>query len=110
MKIKLIWFFLNLAILIYGLYLRSIAPDGAIVFAYLEYLITFPLGFFVQFVFPFATIISIPIILITKLFNVSDPMIEDIIVPWFAFVLLGYIQWFILVPKIKKWWSEKYKI
>ena len=107
MKVKLIWFILNLAILAYGIYLRSIAPDGAIVFVYLEYLITFPLGFFAQVVSPFTTIVAIPIILIIKLFNVSDPMIEDIIVPWFAFVLLGYIQWFILIPKTKKWWKDR---
>lgn len=107
MKIKLIWFILNLAILAYGIHLRSIAPDGAVVFVYLEYLVTFPLGLFVQFISPFTTIIAIPIILIIKIFNVPDSMIEDIIVPWFAFVFLGHIQWFILIPKIKKWLTKK---
>jgi len=109
MNTKLIWFILNLIILIYGIYLRTIAPDGAIVLVYLMYVITFPLGFFVQLFLPLTTLIAVPLILIAKFFSVADFMIEDIILPWFSFLLLGYIQWFILIPKIKNWWKPKSK-
>jgi len=103
MNKKIIWLSLNILILIYGIYLRSIASDGAIVFAYFLYFITFPLGFITPFIMPIITFLIGPIVLVLKLFNVNTYIIIDIIIPWISLLLVGYIQWFMLMPKINKW-------
>jgi hypothetical protein len=66
------------------------------------YAITFPVGFIVPIILPFIAIISVPILLIAKLLGIETYIIEDIIFPWIGFLLLGYIQWFIFIPKLKK--------
>ena len=100
----MLWLFFNIVILMYGIYLRSIAPDGAIVFAYLMYLISFPLGIVVPFVF---FCIDRCIGYNINAYYDSFPIIIDIFIPWTLFLLTGYLQWFILIPKIKKYWREK---
>jgi len=92
-----IWLFLNIIILIYSLYLRYLDPDGAIIFAYIMYIISFPLGFIVPFVF---VCIDKCIKYDINIFYRNFPILVDIIIPWFLFVIVGYIQWFVIFPKI----------
>jgi len=51
--------------------------------------------------FKFGSIISVPILLIAKLLCIETYIIEDLVFPWIGFLLLGYIQWFIFIPKLK---------
>jgi hypothetical protein len=30
----------------------------------------------------------------------ETPIVMDIVVPWILFLIMGYIQWFIVIPKI----------
>ena len=100
----IVWLFLNIIILIYGIYLRKISPDGAIVFVYLMYMISFPLGLTVPFVF--VCIDKCMGYDINKYYD-NFPILIDISIPWTLFLIGGYLQWFILLPKIKKRWREK---
>ena len=104
-KLKfLVWLFLNILILIYGIYLRSTAPDGAVIFIYLMYIISFPLGFLVPFVF---VCIDKCIGYNINIYYNSYPILIDIVIPWILFLIVGYIQWFALIPKATKWWKNK---
>ncbi len=105
-KIKFLWLFLNILTLIYGIYLRSIAPDGAVIFIYLMYIISFPLGFLVPFAF---VCIDKCIGYNINIYYNSFPILIDIVIPWILFLMAGYIQWFVLIPKIKKWWKNSGK-
>ena len=103
LNINFLWFFLNIAILVYGIYLRQIAPDGAIVFIYLMYFVSFPLGFAVPFVFVcMDKCVGYDI----NIHYSSFPIMIDILIPWVLFLIAGYLQWFILIPKIKKYWKR----
>jgi len=93
----IIWLVLNILILIYGTYLRLIGPDGAIVFILFMYLISFPLGLIVPFVFVcMDKCIGYDI----NIYYKSFPIIIDIYVPWVLFLFAGYLQWFFLFPKL----------
>ncbi len=98
-KKLLFWFFLNGGALLIGFYLRSKDADGALFFLYLMYFITFPMGFFAPIIF---ICISKYIYDFNQLYN-SFPFIVDIFIPWILFVLLGYLQWFVIIPKIKRY-------
>ncbi len=100
----IVWLLLNIMVFIYGTYLRQIDPDGAIVFIYLMYIISFPLGLVIPFVF--ACIDKCIGYNINTHYD-SFPILIDIIIPWILFFIAGYLQWFILIPKIKKWWTKK---
>jgi hypothetical protein len=100
----IIWIFVNIVILIYGTYLREIASDGAIIFVYLLYVISFPLGLIVPFVF---VCIDKCIGYDINIYYDKFPVVIDIFVPWILFLIAGYLQWFILIPRIKKWWLKE---
>jgi len=100
----IVWLFLNIAILVYGIYLRQIAPDGAIVFIYLMYLVSFPLGFAVPFVF---VCMDMCVGYDINVHYSSFPIMIDILIPWVLFLIAGYLQWFMLIPKIKKYWKKR---
>lgn len=104
-KIKIIWLVLNIAIIVYFSYAHvTIHYDAAIPFFYLMLLLTFPIGFIVPFVAYFLSFIlpSVP---------VENPysFIDGIVVPGVVFIAVGYIQWFILLPKIRKYLKSKKK-
>jgi len=99
-NIKLIiWLIFNIIILIYGTYLRHIGPDGAVVFIYFMYFISFPLGLVIPFVF---VCIDKCIGYDINIYYEDFPIIIDIFFPWVLFLFVGYFQWFVLIPKIKK--------
>ena len=102
-KIKIIWFIFNIAILIYFSYIHvTIHYDAVIPFFYLMLLMTFPTGFIVPY-------ISYLLSFILPFIGVESPymVIYDIVIPWLFFVPIGYIQWFILLPKIRKYLKSK---
>ena len=104
--LKGIWFSINLIILIYAIYLYQIDKDGAIVFAYLMFLVSFPLGFAVPFVFIcMDTCVGYDI----NMHYDSFPIVIDIFIPWVLFLIAGYLQWFIILPKILKYFRSKSK-
>ena len=103
MQWKVIWIFLNIIVLLLGLYLRTIAPDGAIVFIYLIYFISFPIGLIVPFIF-----IYLDIYFNFNIYYESYPILIDIFIPWIVFLIAGYIQWFIIIPKIKNYLKKKF--
>jgi len=99
--LKVLWFGINFALIIYFSYLHYfINKDAAVGFFYLMYIITFPLGLIVPLIF----------IIFSDFFNssffVSHLFVVDIILPGVLFMLLGYFQWFILLKKIKNYFSS----
>ena len=98
MKIKIIWLLLNICILLYGIYLYEIHPDGAIALTYLMFIVSFPLGFFATYILFFISKFNFLETLLQ-----SYPFVQSIIIPWIIFVIFGYIQWFIIFPKIRKY-------
>jgi hypothetical protein len=90
-----IWLLINICILLYGITLYKIHPDGTIVLVYLMLLLTLPLGYIVIYILYIFSKVG----LFGTLFQ-HYPILESIILPWVFFVVFGYIQWFILLPKI----------
>ena len=101
---KIIWLSVNIMILLYLLYLSTKGTDWGMVFAFIMYAMTFPIGFVVPYIYIFIdkyTDINM------VYFRESYPIMEGIILPWSLFLIVGYLQWFILIPKIKKWWKKR---
>ena len=99
MKIlKILWFVVNIMIIVYFSYLHyTIDKDAVIPFVYL---ITFPSGFLIPYLYMFSSYLNT--------FSIKNALyISDIIIPGILFMIIGYIQWFILLPKIKKDFKSK---
>jgi len=76
--------------------------EAHILFAILMVALTFPSGFLLA-----STIGSIGYLLDTYM-GLTLPSNEIMLFPlWFAFVVFGYCQWFILVPKLWSKWLGK---
>jgi len=100
---KVIWFSINIFILIYFSYLHiAIHHDTTIPFIYLILLFTFPLGFIVSYILYFLSFLL-------QFIGEDSPylVIDSIIIPWCFFLLVGYVEWFILIPKIKLYFKNK---
>lgn len=96
-----IWLVLCIGVLFIPL--RDIHNGEAhILFAWLMMLLTFPSGFIL-----ISSIGSVGYLLDTY-FGLMLPPNEIMLFPlWFALVVLGYLQWFILVPKLWRKWLGK---
>jgi len=97
---KIIWFSIHIIAIIYFSYLHAtIHKDAAIPFIYLMFLLSFPLGFIVPFIF---------IALLSHIHIAHDYLfLTDIVLIGILCMIVGYIQWFILIPKIKKYLKKK---
>ncbi len=82
------WIVINFIILFIGLILYAKGGDGAIIFTYIEYLVSFPIGFAVQHLM---SIINYPV-----------GIWGEIIIPWILFSALNFMQWFWLLKLTKK--------
>ena len=101
---KIIWLLVNVLILAYGIYLRNLNPDGTLIFLYLMYFVTFPMGYVVPLIF----------ICISECFGISiydqkHLLFSDITVPWVSFIFIGYLQWFVVFPKIISFLKKRKK-
>jgi len=100
---KIIWFTIHIIAIIYFSYLHAtIHQDAAIPFIYLMFLLSFPLGFIVPFIF-IALSYIFPNIHITH----NYLFLTDIVLIGILCMIIGYIQWSILIPKIKKYLKKK---
>ena len=90
---KIIWLIINIFIFLIGLIY------GQIPFTYLMTLITFPSGIIFLF--------SISI------FNIDTVLYNNelivLILEWLMLLFIGYLQWFIIIPKIKIYFLKKNK-
>jgi hypothetical protein len=110
-KIKLLkfirfgWVILCLFVLCISFYYSSDDPknDIEIFLIWSMVALSFPSGFVVALVFTF---------LIILLGDSPNTMLDSaylfIFVTWFAYFVVGYLQWFILVPKLVKWIKKKW--
>jgi len=100
---KVLWFVINFFIMLYFSYYHvTIHWDAAIPFVYLMFLITFPSGLIIPFIYMLLSYIL-------PTYNAGNPysVIGDIIIPSLLFSIIGYIQWFIIVPKIKNYLNKR---
>lgn len=89
---------------IFGCFLVFLVPlqdmhngEAHILFALLMIVLTFPLGYVL------VTAIAFAGFLLDRHLGVSLPGNEVMLIPlWLAFLVVGYYQWFILMPKL---WS-----
>jgi len=95
---RITWLILNITILIFGFYY------GQIVLAYLMVIITFPFGMLVLY---FLSLFE----LFLNYFHIDviNSTNETIILvsQWIIMLISGYIQWFILLPKVIKFFKKK---
>jgi hypothetical protein len=99
----IIWIIINILALIYGEYLIQGHKDGLIVFTYIMLLISFPFGFIFIYI-----ILIVEYLFKTLNIDIPRPPNEEVLllIEWVEFVIAGYIQWFIIIPKIKNWWRS----
>ncbi len=76
--------------------------DAAIPFIYLMFIVSFPLGLSVPYIFILLSYI------LPELHTGSNYLfLYDIVLIGILFMAIGYIQWFILVPKIQQYFRKK---
>jgi len=100
---KILWFIINFIIMIYFSYVHiTVHIDAVIPFIYLMFLLTFPSGFLIPYLY-----ILLSYILPT--YQTDNPylVINDILIPSLLFTIIGYIQWFIIVPKIRNYYRKE---
>ena len=89
---------MNILILTCGFYC------GQIVFAYLMLLITFPIGILFLFIM---TILE----LLFNYLNIDifshNSEVAILVIQWIMMFLIGYFQWFILIPKIISYFKKR---
>lgn len=98
--LKISW--LLLAILIHAFvikgYLNTGSNEAYIAEDWLMLLITFPLGIIQTFIWSYLANTF-------DILNSNSPLIQTI--PWVLSVILGYVQWFILLPSAIKYYKSK---
>ena len=102
---KVLWFVINFFIMLYFSYYHvTVHWDAVIPFVYLMFLLTFPSGFIIPYLY-----ILLSYILPT--YHTGNPylVIGDIIIPSLLFTIIGYIQWFIIVPKVRNYFKKRAK-
>lgn len=94
-SLKMIWIVLSAAVLAMTLFAFDGDPrsDAAIFFAWCMLFLSFPAGLFVSLVHTFASE-TLGITIATSYVS--------IFIDWLGFLLLGYMQWFILLPGLWK--------
>jgi len=103
MKKKITWFIFHIIAIVYFSYMHiTVHYDAAIPFIYLMLLLSFPLGFLVPFIF-----IPLSYILPTIHTGSNYLFLIDIVLTGILFMIIGYIQWFILLPKIRNYFRKK---
>ena len=101
---ELLWLIVNMIIIFYFSCAHyTIDKDAVIPFFYLMFLLTFPIGSSLPYIYIF----------MVWLFPVypkqEELFIIDIIIPGIGFALLGYLQWFVLVPKLRNYMNSSKK-
>jgi len=98
LRIKLLWFLLQVLWLFFILYqiVKYNEKDIDIIFTGLEYIITFPSSLLIGGLNYILSFIYTPI----DYFNNVPYRIIYIFINWILFTVAGYVQWFIVVPKI----------
>ena len=96
-SLKLIWLLLCISSLILTLYLFKFcgSDDSEIILIYSMIFLTFPIGFIAAMILTGLIFISehnFGIIVVTSAFF--------IVTEWIFFLLFGYLQWFVLIPKV----------
>jgi len=84
----------------FSYYYVTLDWDAAIPFVYLMFLLTFPSGFIIPFIYILFSYIS-------PTYQTSISVIDNIVIPSLLFSIIGYIQWFIIIPKVKKYLKNK---
>jgi len=103
MKKKITWFIFHIIAIVYFSYMHvTVHYDAAIPFIYLMLLLSFPLGFAVPFIF-------IPLSYILPEIHTGSNylFLIDIVLSGILFMFIGYLQWFILLPKIRNYFKKK---
>ena len=107
MKVKTLWLIINIIAIGYFSYVHyTIDKDAMIPFTYIMFLTTFPIG--IVFATPFYFVMEAFIGYEEVLKNYSL-FIFDIFIPGILFMVGGYIQWFVIVPKMKRYFKSKNK-
>jgi len=103
MKKKIAWFIFHTLTIIYFSYIHiTVHYDAAIPFIYLMFIVSFPLGLLVPYIFILLSYI------LPELHTGSNYLfLYDIVLIGILFMAVGYIQWFILVPKIQQYFKKK---
>ena len=96
-----IWLLACIGILVFA-YIQNDVHDMPIAVIWLLIFMTFPVGMLA------APLIGLLISNITPMLGISYHPFIEIIVYWIALVSLGYIQWFIIVPRAIYFVRNKY--
>ena len=87
-----IWLLACLGILVFS-YIQSDVHDMPVAVIWLLIFMTFPVGMLA------APLVGLVISSITPALGISYHPFGEIVIYWVALVSLGYIQWFVIVPK-----------
>jgi len=103
---KIIWIFLCVVVYLISMIFFDKWPNGeaSIFLAITMFVLTFPLGLIL-----FLLVNCVAYVLYTK-FGISAP--ENyfaLTVTWIVFVVVGYFQWFVLIPYLKRRFFSKSK-
>ena len=96
-----IWLLICLGILVFA-YIQSNVHDMPVAVIWLLIFMTFPIGMLA------APLIGLLISNITPILGISYHPFGEIAVYWLVLVSLGYLQWFIVVPKAIYFVRNKY--
>jgi hypothetical protein len=55
------------------------------------------------------SLVMLKLLEMLKIFDISKATeLQTILIAWITLFILGYLQWFVLVPAIVRWWRQKF--
>ena len=94
--IAVLWLIVCIGILFFA-YIQQSIHDMPVAFIYLMMFISAPVGLIV------APITGIATSYLFEIFSFEYHPFLDLLPSWFAMVIIGYIQWFIALPRFISW-------
>ena len=102
--LKLAWVLIAFAALVASLILFDGRPnsDADILLGYAMLALSFPMGMLMA-----ATLSVLARMLVEAGGYVFTTSYLALIVEWLVFFIVGYLQWFVLVPRVWRWWETR---
>ena len=100
--VAVIWL-ISCSLLLIFAYLQRDIYDMPVAFTWMILLISGPIGFIL------APAIGMSAYYFYELFEIVYNPFLDVLLTWLVLVPAGYVQWFIVVPKLFKWSKSKWK-
>ncbi|CAA0123335.1 Uncharacterised protein [BD1-7 clade bacterium] len=96
-----VWLSICIGLLIFA-YIQREIHDMPVAFTWLLMLVSAPIGFVI------GPVVGVVTANISDLFNIPYQPFFSLLPSWFIVVAVGYLQWFIAIPRFIKWCRSKW--